>query len=101
MSAIFAQRPIGPLVSLDVTWRHVQKMLKSRHTRDWCVQSWSIVIQFGTSKSMILQNELEKVQKRTARFVTAYYTNETGSITGILEQLKWESLKRGGKIVDS
>ena len=41
-----------------------------------------------------LQNELEKVQNRAARFVTANYNFETGSITGILEHLKWESLKK-------
>ena len=51
MSAIFAQRPIGPLASLDVTWWHVDRMLKSRHTRDLCVQSWSMVVQFGTPKA--------------------------------------------------
>ena len=27
---IFAQRPIGPLVPLDLSWRHVHRMLKSR-----------------------------------------------------------------------
>ena len=41
-----------------------------------------------------LQNELEKVQNRAARFVTGNYNFETGSITGILEHLKWESLKK-------
>ena len=41
-----------------------------------------------------LQEELEKVQNRAARFVTRNYTFEEGSMTGILEQLKWESLKR-------
>ena len=40
-----------------------------------------------------LQNELEKVQNRVARFVTGNYNFETGSMTGILEHLKWESLK--------
>ena len=40
-----------------------------------------------------LQEELEKVQNRAARFVTRNYTFEEGSMTGILEQLKWESLK--------
>ena len=30
-----------------------------------------------------------------ARFVTGNYIYETGSMTGILEQLKWESLKKG------
>ena len=41
-----------------------------------------------------LQNELEKVQNRAARFVTGNYNFETGSITCILEHLKWESLKK-------
>ena len=41
-----------------------------------------------------LQNELEKIQNRTARFVTGNYNFETGSMTGILEHLKWESLKK-------
>ena len=40
------------------------------------------------------QNELEKVQNRAARFVTGNYNFETGSIAGILELLKWESLKK-------
>ena len=42
----------------------------------------------------LLQEELEKVQKKAARFVTGNYIYETGSMTGILEQLKWESLKK-------
>ena len=37
------------------------------------------------------------MQKRAARFVTGNYTYETGSITGILGQLKWESLKKRRK----
>ena len=41
-----------------------------------------------------LQEELEKVQNRAARFVTRNYVYETGSMTGILGQLKWESLKK-------
>ena len=40
-----------------------------------------------------LQEELEKVQK----FVTSNYVYETGSMTGILGQLKWESLKKRRK----
>ena len=39
-----------------------------------------------------LQNELEEVQNRAVRFVTENYNFETGSMTGILEHLKWESL---------
>ena len=96
MSAMFAQRSIGSLVSLDVTCRHAQWMLKSRHTRDWCVQSWSLVVQFGTPK-LLLQDELEKMQKRAARFVTVNYTYETGNMTGILEQRRWKCLKKRRK----
>ena len=50
MSAIFAQRLMGLLASLDVTWRHVHETLRSQLTRDWYVQSWSVVVQFGTLK---------------------------------------------------
>ena len=35
--------------------------------------------------------------KRAARFVTGNYNYETGSMTGILGQLKWESLKKRRK----
>ena len=41
-----------------------------------------------------LQNELEKVQNRVDRFVTGNYNFETGSMTDILEHLKWESFKK-------
>ena len=41
-----------------------------------------------------LQCELEKVQNRGARFVRGSYNFETGSMTVILEHLKWESLKK-------
>ena len=44
-----------------------------------------------------LQEELEKVQNRAARIVTRNYVYETGSMTGILGQLKWESLKKRRK----
>ena len=44
-----------------------------------------------------LQEELEKVQNRAARFVTRNYVYETGSMTGILGQLKWESLQKRRK----
>ena len=40
---------------------------------------------------------IKKVQNRAARFVTRNYVNETGSMTGILGQLKWESLKKRRK----
>ena len=59
------------------------------------------VLEYGSSvwdpQSILLQDKLEKVQKRPARFVTSNYIYETGSMTGILEQLKWESLKKRRK----
>ena len=45
----------------------------------------------------VLQEELEGVQKRAARFVTGNYNYETWSMTGILGQLKWECLKKRRK----
>ena len=37
------------------------------------------------------------MQNRVARFVTGNYNSETGSMTKILEHLKWESLKQRRK----
>ena len=66
-------------------------MLKSRHTRLECGSSvWD-------PQSILLYDELEKVQKRAARFITGNYVYETGNMTGILKQLKWESLKKRGE----
>ena len=42
---------------------------------------------------MVLQQEIEKVQNRAARFVT-------GILKKKKNKLKWESLKRGGETVD-
>ena len=59
------------------------------------------VLNYGSSvwdpPGVVLQEELEIVQKRAARFVTGNYSYETGSMTGILGQLKWESLKKRRK----
>ena len=44
-----------------------------------------------------LQEELEEVQNRASRFGTRNYVYKTGSMTGILGQLKWESLKKRRK----
>ena len=96
MLAIFAQRLTGPLASLDETWRHVHKMLKSRLTKDWYIQSWSMVVQFAAPKAYFCKMNLKRFRK--ARFVTGNYIDyETGSMTGILKQLKWESLKKRRK----
>ena len=49
------------------------------------------VLDYGSSvwdpPGVVLQEELESVQKRAARFVTGNYSYETGSMTGILGQL--------------
>ena len=37
------------------------------------------------------------MQKRAARFMTRNYSRETGSMTGILEELKWENLQKRRK----
>ena len=56
------------------------------------------VLEYGSSvwdpHTKGLYEELEKLQNRAARFVTRNYTFEEGSMTGILEQLKWESFKK-------
>ena len=44
-----------------------------------------------------LNGELENVIKLAARFVTRNYSCETGSMTGILEELKWETLQKRRK----
>ena len=55
------------------------------------------VLDYGSSvwdpPGIVLQEELESA----ARFVTGNYNYETGSMTGILGQLKWESLKKRRK----
>ena len=48
--------------------------------------------QFGTLTLMA-----SRKKNRAARFVTGNYVFETGSMTGILGQIKWESLKKRRK----
>ena len=59
------------------------------------------VLDYGSSvwdpPGVVLQEELESMQKRAAGFVTGNYNYETESKTGILGQLKWESLKKRRK----
>ena len=59
------------------------------------------VLDYGSSicdpPGVLLQEELESVHKRAARFVTGNYSYVTGSMTGILGQLKWESFKKRRK----
>ena len=97
MSAIFAQRLTGPLASLDESWRHVHETLKSRLTKDWYVQSWSMVVQFGTPRVYFFKMNLKRFRREQLDFVTGVYDYETVSMTGILKELKWESLKKRRK----
>ena len=56
-----------------------------------------MVVVSGTptpTSGVVLQEEIEKVQNRAARFVTSNYCFETGSMTGILKNLWWGSLKK-------
>ena len=76
MSATFAQRLIGPLASLNVTWRRVSIQRTSASRLEYGSSVWD-------SKSMLLQDELEMVQERAARFVTGNSIYETRSITSI------------------
>ena len=59
------------------------------------------VLKYGSSvwdpHSDKLQEELEKIQSHAASLVTRNYVYETWSMTGILGQLKWESLKKRRK----
>ena len=59
------------------------------------------VLEYGSSVwdpcTLGLQEEKEKVQNRAARFVIRNYTREQGSMTAIIEQLKWEILKKRRK----
>ena len=96
MSAISAQSLIGPLAFLHVIYQHVHRTLKESAYKGLVRP----VLESGSSvwdpSSVLLQEELKKVhvQERAARFVTGNYIYETGNMTGILEQLKWESLKK-------
>ena len=50
-----------------------------------------------------LNGKVENEQKRAARFMTRNYSRETGRMTGIFEELKWEilHLRKGGRIIGS
>ena len=56
-----------------------------------------MAVQVGTPPGVVLQEKLESMKKRAARFVTGNYKYETWSMTGIFGQLKWEALKKRRK----
>ena len=107
---------LGVTITSDLRWNtHVSNVfLKANRTLGFlrrnlysCPQEAAYkglvrpVLDYGSSvwdpPGVVLQEELESVQKRAARFVTGNYSYETGSMTGILGQLKWESLKKRRK----
>ena len=72
------------------------KILANRGEVDTFILDYEKALVWDPS-GVVLQEELESVQKRAARFVKGNYNYETGSMTGILGQLKWESLKKRRK----
>ena len=107
---------LGVTITNDLKWNtHVSSMCtRANRTLDFLRRNLSAcpqdvkesaykrlvrpVLEHGSSvwdpSSILLQEEHEKVQKKAARFVTGNYIYETGSMSDILEQLKWESLKK-------
>ena len=55
------------------------------------------VWQFGLGPPQVRCNSSGRIRKRAARFVKGNYKYKIGSMTGILGQLKWESLKKKRK----
>ena len=100
MTAMSAQRQIGPTLGF---LRRNLSACPQDVKESACKGLVRPVLEYGSSvwdpSGIRLQEKLVKVQKRAARFVTGNYIYKTGSINGILEQLKWESLKKGGEIV--
>ena len=84
--AMIALRLTGPLASRDEIFTLVHKQWKRQHIKDWCAQYSSSV---WDPSGVCFQDELEKVQNRAAMFVTGNYNYDFGSMTGILEHLKW------------
>ena len=110
---------LGVTITNDSKWKtHVSNICtKAKRTfgflrRNLTASPWDVkesaykglvrpILEYDNSvwdhQSILLQDELEKVQKREAGYVTGNYTYENGSMSGILEQLKWGSLKKRRK----
>ena len=103
---------LGVTITNDLRWNtHISNICTKanrtlgflRRTLFSCPQNVKVcqILEYGSSVRNShpdkLQEELEKVQNRAARFVTRNYVYETGSMTGIPGQLKWESLKKSRK----
>ena len=55
-----ANRTLG---FLGVIYQHVHRTLKSQHIKDWCAQSWSMVVQFGTPQVHFFKRNLRRYRK--------------------------------------
>ena len=63
---------------------------------DLCAQSWIMAVRFGIPRCSS-PGRIRKRAKACCQICDRYYSYETGSTTGILGQLKWESLKKRRK----
>ena len=85
---MFGPRPIEFLDSRDKIC-----FLAPQHVKEAaCKRLVLPIIEYGGSCNG-LNGKLENVQKRAAKFMMRNYSRETGSMTGIFEELKWEILK--------
>ena len=80
-----------PLKAASFTFWGQEKRVRLKKPRVLLALVQILLICVFNLKSFVI------VHNRAARFVTRNYVYETGSMTGILGQLKWESLKKRRK----
>ena len=71
---------LGETITCDLKW--------NTHIRNVCTKANRTLGFLRQTHYNGLNDELENVQERADRFVTRNYSRETGSKTGILEELK-------------
>ena len=93
MTATILNKKLWTFIS---TINNLHWKLKCDFEQNWAYREtiYSLGGCFQDPSGVGFQDEPEKVQNRAARFVTGNYNYDTGSMTGILEHLKWESLKK-------
>ena len=91
-SAMFAIKPTEPLDSWSELLFSCPQDVKETVYKGLM----HLVLEYGSSVwysyCVGLDEELEKVKNCAAMFVTRNYSYEPGSMTGILGELKWETL---------
>ena len=95
---------LGVTITSDLRWNtHVSNVgTKANRTLEILrrnLYSWPREVKDAAYKGLVhpVLNYCKIVQEHAARFVTGTYSHETGKTTGILGQLKWESLKKRRK----